>query len=971
MITLCAAQPRGDPEVLRADTVPLQLVDVQHDADANLLLAHVSGADNVALLNVFFGRDEDSLVKCNDVTLVDNQLVCKNMPNEAGERLLIVERRDAETDVVEARHRFTWQFSAPEVTALSGGENGTPLIVTGKHFGTPVEANLDAVEVFIGPFAAHHVTKPCRVVTSEQIVCAGGLPLGVGTQLPVRVCVGGVCGVDSDASLLYSYAQPVVESVKFIDGRVHFFGKGFGPEHEHADDTLTLEIDGRVCANAQVVVADREMVCDGDESGESIVLVRRSVRANVLAAPRRAVACGQGAITDVSPRQLPTDGQVELAIAVSEEFSASSIGEPVLLTIGGRRAQDCVIKSADTVVCQSAPAGSGAELDMLLFCPGAEETPATAFNAGRPSVRVSYEAPSIASVSCAATRGGKINVFGRNFGPSFVLPRVQLVQSDDESTVVECDVVRSTHERIQCKAPAGSGRGWEVRVVVDEQTSASAPLAYCAPSVSDSTRPHWQGGRVYLRGDNFGVDASRIRVFIDQEECEQVHIDTAHELVWCIAPPGEDESEHDVVVQVDGISSDEAADTTAAGELAKRGRHRRHRLKYHNHVPQFLGHSEQYTAVSCDTLKIKLWAHDEDGDYVYFRAGGLPEGASWQNGGDFMQINYEVPSGMLAWPRTELNVTFEAKVTDGPGMTSTSLSVNARACPHTKDTCKDLSCASRHEHCATCPQSGVVRCGLSAPVLTPSSGDCAPLSSIDANDVRVGADVMDTGYTIDTTTRQAVPLRAQGGGVAGVVIVEAGHVAPDGAQPCGSAVTCVDVSQCPADALAAAGKGVLHSGAVQIDSGSSLQHGVYVGLPLNDVDAAIGVSTGDGYGLCLGKWDCEAKKWTCVDEALTHRDAYLSGALDGAGCYAILADNCPDVANPDQTDSDQDGAGDVCQGEGDACEDCHSWQSTNVRYLQKFVVAAPSFDKVDDSARNQRPIVVVTETGDKYNVPEN
>jgi hypothetical protein len=791
------------------------------------------------------------------------------------------------------------------------------------------------------------------------------MPLGVGTQLPVRVCIGGVCG---ESAALHSYAQPRVESVQFVDGRMQLFGVGFGPLGD-----VELEIDGAACANAVVVVADRQLECDGVASGESMLLQHSGQRVALLSAPRAAIACGRGAIVDVEPRVLPTDGRSPFALVVSDEFTAASIGESVVVTVGARRAVACRIASADTVLCEAAPAGSGSALPVQLYCPGADASDANgAYNSGRASAPVGYHAPSLASASCAPTAGGKINVFGANFGPSFVLPRVTLRNSNAAAADadVECQVTRSTHERIQCVAPSGTGRSYELRVEVDGQMSAPTAFGYCAPSIEASTRPHWQGGRVYLRGANFGADAALIDVFVDAERCDDVQLDEPHSLLWCRAPPGEDASEHDVVVQVDGLSSDAPA---PAGTLEKRDRHRRHRLKYHNHAPVFMPHTGQYTAVACDALKIKLQAHDQDGDYVYFRAGGLPDGASWKNGGDFMQIEYDVPAGLLAWPRTELNITLEAKVTDGPGTTSTSVSVNARACPTTKDTCKDLSCASRTQHCATCPTSNIVRCGAAAPVLDVASGECHTIeAAADVNDVRVGADVVDTGYTIDVSGESVVPLRAVGGGVAGALI-STSQLAPSGAQPCGGALTCVDVTTCPADALKAL-KGRSRSASVQIGSGSSLTRGsLFVGLPLDDASAAIGAAAGDGYGLCLGKWDCEAKQWHCVDESLALRANYLSGGVDGAGCYALLNDNCPDHSNPLQEDRDGDGAGDQCQGGATACENCHSWSAPNVKYIRAKAggASAPTFAKVDDSAKSQKPYVIVTEEGDKYHVVEN
>ena len=101
-----------------------------------------------------------------------------------------------------------------------------------------------------------------------------------------------------------------------------------------------------------------------------------------------------------------------------------------------------------------------------------------------------------------------------------------------------------------------------------------------------------------------------------------------------------------------------------------------HHMQFGNNAPTFRPHASHYTAVAGETLVIKLSALDQDGDELYYRARALPNGATWKRGPGYMQIEYLMPQGALVYPHTELNVTLEAAVTDGPD-TTTSL-VNAR-----------------------------------------------------------------------------------------------------------------------------------------------------------------------------------------------------------------------------------------------------------------------------------------------------
>lgn len=76
-------------------------------------------------------------------------------------------------------------------------------------------------------------------------------------------------------------------------------------------------------------------------------------------------------------------------------------------------------------------------------------------------------------------------------------------------------------------------------------------FGYQRPDIHATTRPHWAGGHLYIRGHNFGAHDSKITVYIDHEECKYATLVKKHEEIRCRAKPGPaDGKEYTVKVRV-------------------------------------------------------------------------------------------------------------------------------------------------------------------------------------------------------------------------------------------------------------------------------------------------------------------------------------------------------------------------------------------------------------------------------------
>ena len=235
--------------------------------------------------------------------------------------------------------------------------------------------------------------------------------------------------------------------------------------------------------------------------------------------------------------------------------------------------------------------------------------------------------------------------------------------------------------------------------------------------------------------------------------------------------------------------------------------------------------------------------------------------------------------------------------------------------------------------CPVCPLSGGVRCGVARPILEPMTGMCYTVAELGLSESNIAAaPIASAGFSIDVSSgvSQSVALFSAAHAIAGKLELSG---AASGPQPAGSSLICAEVKSCEAHwSPALRSRAVMIAVAPHSDSVN-----VVVALPVDDL--GVGPMAADGYGHCLGRFDESSNSWHCVDEALVLRHSMMSGVAHGDGCYAIMRDNCPDVENPDQTDSDSNGEGDLCAGGATLCEDCHSWNMLNRKFLKKVCLA--------------------------------
>ena len=133
------------------------------------------------------------------------------------------------------------------------------------------------------------------------------------------------------------------------------------------------------------------------------------------------------------------------------------------------------------------------------------------------------------------TRGGRLAIFGYNFGASLTNVTV---------AGMLCDVVESNHTHSLCDLPEGTGAGLEVVLRTGREQRRSEqdgrfsffPPVLIGASPSNETIASRGGQLLTLTGENFGAAPRDAIVALGGRICDLLRIE--HELIVCRLPPG-------------------------------------------------------------------------------------------------------------------------------------------------------------------------------------------------------------------------------------------------------------------------------------------------------------------------------------------------------------------------------------------------------------------------------------------------
>ncbi|KYQ93376.1 immunoglobulin E-set domain-containing protein [Tieghemostelium lacteum] len=165
--------------------------------------------------------------------------------------------------------------------------------------------------------------------------------------------------------------------------------------------------------------------------------------------------------------------------------------------------------------------------------------------------------PNIGGFSAVETKGGIVSVYGGFFyhtDSSVISVKVGDLQCTNAK------VVGGENRIIECELPAGTGKGKDIKVTIDnlEVVNPNAiKFQYAAPTVIDYTSVNRDGGQVTLQGTSFGIPLS---VKIGDRVCEDaLLVDTT--MIECTLPKWDIDEDDvptlplDIYVECDSLSS--------------------------------------------------------------------------------------------------------------------------------------------------------------------------------------------------------------------------------------------------------------------------------------------------------------------------------------------------------------------------------------------------------------------------------
>ncbi|EGC39678.1 hypothetical protein DICPUDRAFT_52531 [Dictyostelium purpureum] len=160
---------------------------------------------------------------------------------------------------------------------------------------------------------------------------------------------------------------------------------------------------------------------------------------------------------------------------------------------------------------------------------------------------IDYAPPNIISIPSIPTVGGKVTINGESFSNTLTntvlnFPNCQGLQ------------ILANYYSYTCTLPAGSG-SIPVTLQVSQKTSKVFTFTYKSPSVDSTNSLPQTGSTLYIDGENFSTKQSNIQVKIGSKTCSNVVLETNENKINCQAP-AQDPGSYDLIVTVDGLSSD-------------------------------------------------------------------------------------------------------------------------------------------------------------------------------------------------------------------------------------------------------------------------------------------------------------------------------------------------------------------------------------------------------------------------------
>lgn len=173
------------------------------------------------------------------------------------------------------------------------------------------------------------------------------------------------------------------------------------------------------------------------------------------------------------------------------------------------------------------------------------------------SIDFAYRPPTFVNQTQVPTQGGLLTLTGTNYGSSASV--VSLSLGPISSIPLMASSIVLANEQAQFLVPAGTGN-FSASLTVNQQTT-TFYFHYEGPTVEEVTT---LGSLLLFNGTNYGADAGKISITVNDQACTNVTLLIPHFLVSCNAPAStkRDEKTTTYVLTVDGQSNSGAFNTT-------------------------------------------------------------------------------------------------------------------------------------------------------------------------------------------------------------------------------------------------------------------------------------------------------------------------------------------------------------------------------------------------------------------------
>jgi hypothetical protein len=412
------------------------------------------------------------------------------------------------------------------------GKEGTVVTFTGTSFG----ADVTKITAYVDDIGCTGITL---VQPHYKISCT--IPKSSGGLRPVRVDVDGVVGTPKP---VYSYALPQVTLIqatlpsKGSPPPVTIYGLNFGGLYSvlaGVNDTQSPQIENvtvgsALCSLPRVIVDDKVITCNvpkalATDYGGSFKLTdwdhtaggNMSIKINLVgdqtsgSTGNNKFAFNEPTVTAIQP----PNGKMGDVIVISGTDLGDS-GAAVQVYINGRLSPQADFISAESSFKFVVPVGTSINNEVIIKINGRNAT-----YSGVPAL-FHYDIPVLdpaGTVPPSTTRGGAVTTLkGTGFGPvgNAYLTSVQI---EGVGACLNPNVTVEDTELI-CTTNSGQGGGINTTVTVDGLTSLLTPaFSFHVPIVTSVQIQNNEtflrkGDILYIRGSNFGNDASKITVRI-------------------------------------------------------------------------------------------------------------------------------------------------------------------------------------------------------------------------------------------------------------------------------------------------------------------------------------------------------------------------------------------------------------------------------------------------------------------------